>query len=615
MRFVVPLVAALVPLLITPGWLAHFDITPKVAILLFGLTLIFLYPSANVHNFYELIGSRAGRWFAGLLAAGWTCSALASAFSTNVALSIHGSTWRRYGLASESGLLLFALLAAGWLAAEPDNVRLLLRVCTAAGALAALYGIAQYFGWDPLLPVHAYEAGEGALTIVRPPGTLGHADYFAAWLVVIVFLALALRRLEPAGWRKVAAGAVAALAVAAIILSGTRSAMLGLMAGAIVYASAQRSRVKVRALALGAACAAGLVVFFFSPAGARLRARLHWSVEDALGGARLLLWRDSLRMAAHRPLAGFGPETFATEFPRFESLQLARAYPDFYHESPHNMFLDALASQGGLGLLALLGLCGLGVWAATLGLRSGRPLAAPLAAALAGLLVAQQFVVFVFATALYFYLLIGLLIAGLPARLPRRDKPRESRLLQYSGLAVSVILLAFAVRLVVADAALAASQRRIAAGDALGAARAYRVVLRWQPPGAGDDLDYSRAMQQLSASTTLPATRLVARGQAVEAGIRAVSTAEARQNAWYNLSVVLASGNDVATVERSLRNSIACAPNWFKPHWALARVLELTHRQTEALTEARTAVERDGGRDAEVTATWNRLKERDSRQP
>ncbi len=199
MRFVVPLIAALVPLVITPGWLSHFDITPKMAILLCGLTLIFLYPSAIVHNVYELLRRPAGRWFAVLLAATWIACALAAALSTHPALSLNGSTWRRYGLASETGLLLFVLLAAGWLAAGVDAVRMFLRASTASGAIASLYGIAQYFGWDPLLPSHAYQAGEGAFTIVRPPGTLGHADYFAAWLVVVTFLALALRRLEPAG--------------------------------------------------------------------------------------------------------------------------------------------------------------------------------------------------------------------------------------------------------------------------------------------------------------------------------------------------------------------------------------------------------------------------------
>jgi len=41
--------------------------------------------------------------------------------------------------------------------------------------------------WDPLLSATSYQAGRGRLRIVRPPGTLGHADYFAAWLVAVFF--------------------------------------------------------------------------------------------------------------------------------------------------------------------------------------------------------------------------------------------------------------------------------------------------------------------------------------------------------------------------------------------------------------------------------------------
>ena len=88
------------------------------------------------------------------------------------------------------------------------------------------------------------------------------------------------------------------------------------------------------------------LAFYFSPAGLKLRARGQWELEDLRGGARLLLWRDSLRMARERSLLGFGPDTFGVEFPRYQSVELSRAYPDFYHESPHNIFLDALVSQG-----------------------------------------------------------------------------------------------------------------------------------------------------------------------------------------------------------------------------------------------------------------------------
>ena len=626
MRFLVPLVAALVPLVITPGLLSYFDITPKIAILLFGLSLILLYPSANISSLRVLLRAPAGRWFAYLIGLTWLGSGIATAFSGYQLLSLNGGNWRRYGFIVESGLLLFVLLSAAWLAADQNNVRALLRASVASGGLAALYGIAQYFGWDPWLPAAAYQAGEGPFTIVRPPGTLGHADYFAAWLVVVTFFGLALARLEPVRWARLAALGVSILSSIAIVLGGTRSAALGLLAGATVLVILNRPRIRTRALMIGIAVAACGGIFFLSPVGTKLRARVHWSTEDVWGGARLLLWRDSLRMAFHHPLLGFGPETFATEFPRYESADLARSYPDFYHESPHNIFLDALTTRGAAGFLLLLGFCGLAVWAARrrmLGSKSPIPTrdilsrdrqgAVPeLAAALVALLVCQQFVVFVVATALYFYLLIALLVAEPENAMPER---RSARWLVPVGVGASLLFAAFAVRLLVADRALAVANQRIESGDASAAAKEYLVVLRWEPAGAGSDLNYSRAMAQLAARTPVLSTRVQAAQQAMEAAIRATRTAEDRQNAWYNVAKLLAGQNDTAGVERSLRNAIAWAPNWFKPHWVLAQLLEATGRHDQALAEAEVAFDLDNARDPEVSETWRKLQRSAYPQP
>ncbi len=611
MRLLLPLVAALVPLLITPGVLAYFDVTPKITVLLLGAALILLYRADNLRNVSAILRTRAGRWFAGLLAAQWLSTAIASAFSTHPALSLNGSNWRRFGLFSETSLLLFVLFAGAWLAADRKNIRTLLRAAASAGALSALYGIAQYFGWDPLMPATAYQAGEGPFTIVRPPGTLGHADYFAAWLVPIVFFSLALERLEGARWLRIAALATAALAGLAMLLSGTRSALLGLLIGAIVFTVAGRLRIRARAVAFSLAVLAGLTLFFYSPPGSKLKARQHWSIEDTRGGARLLLWRDSLRMASHRPIAGFGPETFVTEFPRFESVELAHAYPDFYHESPHNIFLDPLTSRGLLGLLALVALCGLAAWAATYLLRRRDPLGAPLAAALAASLVCQQFGVLIIPTALYFYLLLAILIAAVtvPELVPQTAQPRARWYLPFA-IAAAIFLAVFAVRLLVADTALARAGRRIEAGDATAAAQAYRTVLRWQPAGAGSDLRYSRAMHQLALRAPLFAASLVAHREAIQSGIAATRTSEDRQNAWYNLATLFAASNDAPSVEHSLRNAIAWAPNWFKPHWTLAQLLEVTNRHNQALVEAAVAAELDAGHDPEVAETLQRLKNR-----
>jgi hypothetical protein len=163
--------------------------------------------------------------------------------------------------------------------------------------------------------------------------------------------------------------------------------------------------------------------------------------------------------------------------------------------------------------------------------------------------------------------------------------------------------------LLIADRAMALAERRIESGDVPGATAAYRTVQRWAPGDAGD-LRYSRAMTLLASTTPVLATSVAAAAQAVESAIRATQTAEDRQNAWYNLATIAALRNDPAGVESGLRHAIACAPNWFKPHWTLSQFLELAGRHAEARQEAALAMELNGGHDPEVTESSNRILSR-----
>ena len=471
MQIWVLLITMLVPLAIAPGLVSAFDITPKIAILLVCESALLLFCKQLVNGLRPLWESTLGRCFIACLGFEWLSSAASTLASSNPRLSAVGSSWRRDGLLAESAILLFALLIAGWFLDDPRRIRAVLRTAVLTGAAASLYGIAQYFGWDPFLPAKAYQAGEDWFTIVRPPATFGHADYFANWLVMVVFFAVALARLE---W-KIIARSTAGLATFAIILSGTRSAMLGLVIGAIVFLAIARPRIDRTAILILAAAVACLGLLYVSPPGAKLRARVHWSLDDLRGGARLLLWRDSLHMAMTRPLSGYGPETFPTEFPRFESVQLSRAYPDFYQESPHNMFLDALVSRGIPGAIALVALCALALYAARKD--------AALAAAAAGAIVCQQFMVLTIPTALYFDLLIAMIVGG--ARVP---VGRVDVRLRALTAAISLLFLVIATRLIVADRAMAGAENKAALGDVQGAAADYRIVQRWQPSaGAHDD--------------------------------------------------------------------------------------------------------------------------------
>src|ERR1700681_3053837 len=177
-------VIGLIALIITPGYLFYFDVTPKLAVLLLGTATSLLLARGAVR--------RAGP-ISGLVVLSLLSLAVSTALSSNAALSLFGTSWRRYGAIAQAAILIFA-----WLVAFQNAVgaRTILRGIAVAGLMGGAYGIAQYLGWDPLLPAAAYHIGEGIWTIVRPPGTLGYVSYFATWLLFVIFLSLALMRLE-----------------------------------------------------------------------------------------------------------------------------------------------------------------------------------------------------------------------------------------------------------------------------------------------------------------------------------------------------------------------------------------------------------------------------------
>ncbi len=580
---------ALAALIVTPGWSFYFDVTPKVAVVLLSTAAALVWGLFSWGG-----GGRKMRAFTILLALQGLSIVLSTAQSVRPALSIFGTNWRRFGALPHCSVLVFAGLVAWYTAGEAARIRTILRAVALTGIAAALYGIAQYLGWDPILPKEAYHIGEGVWTIVRPPGTLGYVSYFATWLLFTVFLGMTLFQMEERLlWRWVAALA-AGLASLAMVLTGTRAALLGLAAGSAIWLFRKGVRLKRSWILAAAGVCLAVAVFYVSPAGQPLRSRMRWFVEDPWGGARPQLWRDTVTMFLHRPLAGYGPEVFTSEFPRFESARLAAAYPDFVYESPHNMFLDAAVSQGIPGLVLLLGLV-------ALGLRSGHPHPG-LGAALAAGVVAQQFTVFTLPTALITFVTIALAVG---------ERQTTFRLPKLALVPVPVLAYA-ALCLVVSDRLLATTQRALERGDAASASADYARYGKWRLPGSGGDLWYSRANLNLAGRTANPAIHFQALIQAAASGMRATETAEDPVNAWYSIAMIYAAQNDPAGTERALRAAIAANPNWFKPHWTLAQMLRLEGRGPEARQEAELAVKLDGGKDAEVARTLAQIR---SQQP
>jgi O-antigen ligase len=610
MRWVAAGIVFAIPLAFAPRLFFYYDVTPKAGLMLAGASILLLWAAWKPKTSLSFMTSRFGRWNAALTAAFVLLTILTAAASPVLSLSVNGSNWRRWGAVEQIATVVCAFLVAALARSSPGRLMAVLRALCAAGVLAALYGIAQYFGFDPLLPAATYLVGEGRYQIVRPPGPLGHSDYFAAFLLWPVFAGSALWIMDPRRAGRWLGATSVLTGVVALVLTGSRGALMGFVTGSAILIWLRRPRLRTVAASL-VIFAAIVGVFYISPAGGRLRARAFWISEDATGGARFLLWRDTLHMSAARPLRGligFGPDAFVAEFPQFQSVELAQAYPDFYHESPHNMFLDALSGQGVAGVVLLAFWILVGIAA---GVRAPPGMSVVSGALLAGLaasVVAQQFVVFVVPTAFAFYLGIGLL-AGLEPGGPDTISMPLRAAMTCCAVVAAVFLAAAGYRMVAADVELARVRRLLDAGDRGGAtvlwesAKTRRSSGTAAGAGVMADLYFSRRWAAAASTAQDPVEKVRLGALAIEAARAATTVPEQRQNAWYNFAMLAAALDNPDAVESSLRSAISAGPHWFKPHWALARLLFAEGRTDEARKEATLALDLDARKDPEVIAT------------
>ena len=495
MAFVAALVIGLLALAIAPGHAFYFDVTPKGVALLAGTAVLLVLAARRPE------APRGPRGFGALLLLNGFSLAISTALSAHRSISLFGGTWRCFGMLLQCTAMVFAWLVAWRSSGRPDRVRTI------------LWGVA----------ISAILAG--AYAIVRPPGTMGNAAQIATWLLVSIFLSLALAAMESSRAWRVAARTAAMLVFTALILTTARS----------------------------------------SP----------WA------GPHRLLWRDSLSMAAKRPLAGYGPEAFLAEFPQFESKALAKTQADSIYESPRNAFLDVLIAQGALGLLLLCGLFAAGFRAAWK-VRNGW-LVAALAAGAAGL----QFTSLTMPMAVLFLTTIGLTAA-------LAEKPAPLRPARAFSLAAPVLVvgaLYFALRIAMADHELLVTNRLLEARDFQTATTEYEIYWFWRLPGTSADVWYSRSWMAVARTAADPSVRTQAEEISAQAARRALVDAEEPFLAWYNCAQVSSFENAPEEAERDLRQAIAAHPNWYLPHWTLAQLLLHSSRWDEAQREFALAAE------------------------
>ncbi|MEJ0017325.1 MAG: O-antigen ligase family protein [Acetobacteraceae bacterium] len=251
------------------------------------------------------------------------------------------------------------------------NPRLwLVAVCTFAAAIAmqSALGVLQV----------ATNAGSGLLSMIglgtaasgvaaeienRARGTMGHPNYLAPYLLMVVpaaFGAVLYSRRRPV---ILASAAVAALGVAGTVATASRSPIVILAATmSLVAATAVWQRVLSARMALGCGILAlGLLAAvalpFTDKIAQRLEGDLTASVDFRLSYnlAALAIWDD-------HPLLGIGPNNSILEIGRHAPLfeQIIRSLDEYrdaanVRASPvHNVYLLMLSETGVVGLVAFL---------------------------------------------------------------------------------------------------------------------------------------------------------------------------------------------------------------------------------------------------------------------
>ena len=156
------------------------------------------------------------------------------------------------------------------------------------------------------------------------------------------------------GPRKIMAGIAAALMASTIFLSGSRGGMLAFVVQiallAVIVVWRQKSSKLTVALATFLVIGVGLVLWLGGGELAQRLATIHTETKTELsGGMRLDIDRDALKMAARRPLLGWGLGVFPDVYPEFRSFST-----NFFINEAHNDYLQLLVEVGGLGFAVML---------------------------------------------------------------------------------------------------------------------------------------------------------------------------------------------------------------------------------------------------------------------
>lgn len=276
------------------------------------------------------------------------------------------------------------LVATLQICRRPEQLRVVGIGAVVGVLLAALQGVGQQMTGAATELSFAVD-GEA---VGRVQGSFGHPNQYAGFLVTFVPLAAAVAGSR--GFRlrvRAMSGLAVALSMAAVTFSYTRGALLGLIAGTLVWFAVLRPR-----LALISAVVIAIGAVSLTPSLLRERFSSQSSDDVSL---RSDIWGTALEIYAKQPILGVGVNNFDKAYETLPSTPVSGSQRRLLHTRqvlvpPHaqNIYLNVLAEQGLIGLLTFLYMSAIALTVAVRGTRIFDPAGRAIALGLgAGLLV------------------------------------------------------------------------------------------------------------------------------------------------------------------------------------------------------------------------------------
>lgn len=291
---------------------------------------------------------------------------IADAFGAYAFKSLWSNYERMDGWITLAHLLAYTVVAASTLTSE-SLWRRLFWTSLSVSAYVSVYGLLQVAGKLAL--------GLGGTTGLagRIDATFGNPIYLAVYMLFHIFIAAMLwaqQWVENGPGKRlyisIAYGSVIALDTLALLLSGTRGTILGLLGGAflstlLMLFFARNSRNVWRASVAGVV---GILILTGSFMLVRhqpwvqsigfLQRMASISLSDQTAQSRLVNWSIAWEGVKERPILGWGQENYALVFDRYYDPRMYLQEPWF--DRVHNIIFDWLVAGGFLGLITYLGI-------------------------------------------------------------------------------------------------------------------------------------------------------------------------------------------------------------------------------------------------------------------